>query len=104
MSMGAMRHEDPTPQRDEIAVLCREILAFVAARPDARDTLEGIADWWILENRIRREAAKVRLAVGRLVDEGLLVERRGPNGRSHYSVNHDRLDEVRARIHAGGAG
>jgi hypothetical protein len=38
-----------------------------------QDTLEGIAHWWILEQKIRNEAAKVKEALDHLVTESLVM-------------------------------
>jgi hypothetical protein len=52
-----------------------------------QDTLEGIAHWWILEQKIRNEAAKVKEALDHLVVEGLVVELQGKDSRTHYRIN-----------------
>lgn len=88
---------------DEIDMLCNEILSFLAESPGSRDTLEGIAEWWLLERDIRRETAKVRLALERLVAEGWLAGRPGADGRVHFSVNGERLPELRLRFGGRGA-
>jgi hypothetical protein len=38
------------------------------------DTLMGIVHWWMLEQNIKTETAKVKEALDRLVDEGFVVE------------------------------
>jgi len=76
---------------DEIDELGTEILAFLKENPKARDTLKGIAEWWLLERDVRRETEKIRQALARLVAAGWLVERREADGRVHYRLNEDRL-------------
>ena len=58
-------------QRSEIA---SEILAYLAEHPDAQDTLDGIAQWWLVERKIRCQTSAVEEALADLVAKGLLVE------------------------------
>lgn len=73
----------------------RNILAYLDEHPMARDTWEGIVEWWLLEREIRRQGRKVQQALDRLVEEELLVASEGPDRRLHYRVNPERREEVR---------
>ena len=70
----------------EKSQVAREILAYLAAHPDAQDTLEGIVEWWLVEQRIVQQTAAVREALAELVAQGLLVERRGHDARTRYRI------------------
>ena len=75
-----------------------DILAYLAEHPEAQDTLEGIVEWWLLEQRIKRETANVKEALADLVAKGLVLERKGKDGRSHYRVNRREAGEIRALL------
>ena len=64
-----------------------EILAYLAENPDAEDTVEGIAQWWLLEQRIQRTHAEVKATLDKLVARNLVVVHQGPDGRVYYSAN-----------------
>lgn len=75
--------------------MTHEILAYVAERPRARDTFEGILRWWLLERWTERQRREVRRAVDELVEAGFLVATRGRDGRLRYGLDPARLDEAR---------
>jgi hypothetical protein len=52
-----------------------------------QDTLEGIVHWWMLEQKINNETAKVKEALDHLLAEGLVVELKGKDSRTHYRLN-----------------
>ncbi len=64
------------PEQD----LMRSIRAYLAECPQAMDTLEGIAAWWVLRQEIRLQVASVERAVRRLVSGGILEEVRTATG------------------------
>ena len=66
--------------------VCDYILAYLAENPDAGDTLEGIAEWWLRNQMIKFEIQAVSEAVANLVAEGLIVERKGSDSRSIYKI------------------
>lgn len=81
----------PAHDRDETR---REILAYLVAHPHCEDTLEGIAEWWLLERSIERRLKDVRRVLEELVSEGLLERRSSAGGQARYRVR----DEARERI------
>jgi hypothetical protein len=64
-----------------------QILAYLSTHRAARDTAEGIAEWWLLEQRIRGVIAEVKKALAELVARRLVLERTGRDGRVHYQLN-----------------
>ena len=74
----------PANRRGPVAV---QILAYLSTHRDAQDTVEGIAEWWLLEQRLRPLIAEVKKALNELVANGLVLERRGRDGRVRYRLN-----------------
>ena len=73
-----------------------EILAYLADHPSSGDTLEGIAEWWLLERKIKHQIANVKEAIAELVTKGLVVEYKGSDARTHYRINQDKYKEIQA--------
>lgn len=61
-----------------------EILDYLARHPEARDTIDGILSWWVLEACIRKWAPKISNTVALLVERGLLEESQSADGRRYY--------------------
>jgi hypothetical protein len=70
--------DDDAALREELR---REILAFLDAHPDAADTLEGIAQWWILHQRFLRTLPALGGVLDELERTRELERVRGPDGR-----------------------
>jgi len=75
--------------------IAQDVLAYLVEHPQAQDTLEGITHWWLLEQEIARRTAEVQSALVDLVTKGLVLERRGADGRIHYRINQDKSEEIR---------
>jgi hypothetical protein len=75
-----------------------EILAYLAKHPEAQDTLEGITEWWLLEQRIRSAVADVDGALRNLVAANLLATRRCADGRTYYALNRTKEREIRRHL------
>ncbi len=80
-------------QKSETA---HEILTYLATHPEARDTLEGIVQWWLLEQKIRRQTAHVREALAELVTQKLVLECPGSDARNHYRLNRRKMKTIHA--------
>jgi hypothetical protein len=75
-----------------------EILAYLIDHPKARDTLEGIVEWWLLERAIKFQEAQVKKALAELVTNGLVIEQKGYDSKIHYRVNPSRLEEIKKLV------
>lgn len=80
------------PDKPEIA---HEILAYLAEHPEAQDTLDGIVQWWLLEQKIKFQTNVVKEAIAELVGEGLLLEYKSRDSRIHYRTNQSKSEEIR---------
>jgi Fe2+ or Zn2+ uptake regulation protein len=82
----------------EDSCLSDDVLSYLIEHGDAQDTLEGIVEWWLMEQSIVTRTAQVREALDDLVAAGLLLERRSQDSRTHYRINRHKTEEIVARI------
>ena len=61
---------DPTTEGD--ARLRALVLGYLHDHPTAMDTLDGIAEWWVLRQQIEIEVRRVLHVLTALVADGLL--------------------------------
>ena len=67
---------------DEVAAA---IVDYLTERPHAMDTLEGIAEWWLMRQRIRMNVTMLARVVRRLTERGVLEEL-GPPDEPRYRL------------------
>jgi len=48
------------------------VLDYLRMQPDAGDTLDGIASWWIARQRVQRGVEVVARALSRLMERGII--------------------------------
>lgn len=72
----------------------REILRYLSKHPAAKDTLEGIAKWWLDRQQVERSVEEVVQSVRLLVSRGLILERRTKTGRPYYHFNPAKWTEL----------
>jgi Fe2+ or Zn2+ uptake regulation protein len=80
--------------RNESAAIGREILAYLAEHREAQDTLEGIAQWWLLERYVQQGMLTVKAALDGLVARGLVLEQQGKDSRMRYGINRRKRREI----------
>jgi hypothetical protein len=80
------------PERD--AEIDRAILHYLQAHPDAKDTLEGIAQWWLLREWTERKFHQIEAGISHLVSRGLVEERRREGLPPYYRLNRTKQDEI----------
>jgi hypothetical protein len=67
------------------------ILSYMKEHPDASDTLEGILQWWLLNQTIAYQITKVQEVLDELVAGGYLIQNKETCVR--YQINRQRLNE-----------
>lgn len=90
-----MESESPKEKKAGVAV---EILSYLSDNPESQDTLEGIVEWWLLEQKIKNRTAEVKEALNELLDKGLIIEEKFSDSRPHYRVNRKKINEVRTYL------
>lgn len=70
----------------DINHVAEQILRYLEANPKASDTLEGVAQWWLMRQRLTESIVLVQGALKILEDKGLIVERRNVDGGLLYMV------------------
>ena len=87
-----MRQSMPGPEADpEVA---RQVLFYFMRNPQAADSLEGIARWRLLEERLQRSLQKTDAAVKWLVTKGYLQEIRPVGCVQLYRLDPRRQDDA----------
>ncbi|KKO20035.1 MAG: hypothetical protein BROFUL_01234 [Candidatus Brocadia fulgida] len=74
----------------------QEILAYLSEYPDAEDTLEGVAEWWLLKQKVRHKASEVKESLSELVAQGILLEHKGKDAHIYYRINRSRYEGIKA--------
>jgi len=75
--------------------IARDILAYLIDNPDAQDTLEGIIQWWLLEQKIKYQTKMVKEALEELVANGLILERKTENSNTSYRINKEEIERIK---------
>jgi hypothetical protein len=75
-----------------------EILGYLVQHPEAQDTMEGIVEWWLLEQRISCAVADVETALSTLVDKDFLAVGQRRDGRAYYQLNRAKEREIRRHL------
>ncbi len=71
-----------------------EILGYLTERPRAGDSLDGIAEWWVLSRCVEHRLAEVREALSELVQRGFVTECVLKDTTRLYRLNEDKLPEI----------
>jgi hypothetical protein len=64
-----------------------EILKYLVQHPGAKDTLEGVVEWWMLDFRLGSTAKEVKAGLEQLMAQNLVIAERGGDGRIYYRAN-----------------
>lgn len=71
----------------ELERIVAALRAHFDAHPNAADTVDGIASWWLTGSQLSVSKAVVEQALQLLVDEGFVATRRTANGTVIYVLN-----------------
>jgi hypothetical protein len=78
--------------------LFRQVLQCFARFPQRQDTLQGITQWWLMENRIEWAVTEVQAALDELVARDLVVARRTADGQTRYKINATAREAIEALL------
>jgi hypothetical protein len=81
----------PKPEEMLIAAAAETIQRYLDAHPNAADSVEGIARWWLTRQRYEEAIKIVEQALERLVAEGKVAKTTTAEGTILYSCTHLRL-------------
>ena len=84
--------------RDESLVV---ILRYLVAHPTAKDTIRGIAKWWLPKNVAQQGKRKIKENLDLLVSAGWLISRSSPQSETIYSLNENSLMEIKEFLDKG---
>ena len=91
-----MKQPKPVDPQSEVI---RLLLRYLIANPDAKDTAEGISEWWIPKQHreLRPEALEKILAS--LVAKGWIIERDVSQQEKLYALNRQVIGEIERYLH-----
>ena len=72
----------------------REILRYLTKHPEAKDTADGILEWWLRNGRMRLGKVEIEEILAVMVEKGWLIERKTGTTRKIYGISHERIDEI----------
>lgn len=75
--------------------VAEDILTYLLAHSEAEDTIEGIVDWWLLEEKIRHRKKEVQAVLDELVAQALITTRKSEDSRIRYRINNRHVNEIR---------
>jgi len=70
---------------NEIMNISKEIKNYLMAHPNAVDSLEGIAKWWLTRQQYEQAVVKVKKSLDLLVAKGVISKRRITGGKVVYA-------------------
>lgn len=79
-------------ENQNIQAVADEIISYIRKHPNAVDSVEGIASWWITRERYSTAINIVQDALNMLESSGRLLKSTTGNGKEIYSLNVEKND------------
>ena len=74
-------------ENQNIQTVADEIISYISKHPNAVDSVEGIANWWLTRERYSTAINIVQDALNMLESSGQLLKSTTGNGKEIYSLN-----------------
>jgi len=81
-----------------LSTFAKKVLAYWVDHPTAKDTLDGITDWWIRYQEFECWRPQVERALSELVTLNLVLEKKRPGLETYYELNRKSVQEIRQMI------
>lgn len=72
-----------------------DIVSYLTQKPSAKDTFEGIAEWWLLKQEINKAVDNVDQALALLELKGFVSVRHYKGQEKYYQLNKEKLQEAK---------
>ena len=72
---------------DRDKIVADRIKKYLLKHPEGKDTLEGIAEWWLDIHYIEESVEVVAHALSDLCQQGNILSEKGFNGSIYYKLN-----------------
>jgi len=79
-------NRDPKYHSSDVSDIARLIFSYLQNHPRASDTLEGIASWWVMNQRLSESIDIIQRALQQLEDRGLIIRSNARGGRTLYKA------------------
>lgn len=86
MSLSQKTSESAVMRDERLDAVMEAIEAYLARHPEAADSAEGIARWWLSAGGLDASVDEVRVALLRLIERGVVDWRHLPDGRRIYGA------------------
>ena len=74
--------------------MIQHIPHYLTEHPDAKDTMQGILQWWLPGNLVDWEEGAVQEALDELVARGWLTQRQTTPSQQLYGLNREKMEEI----------
>ena len=82
----------------EIASTANAIDRYLSTRPNASETVDGVAKWWLLRQRYEDSVEHVQLALNLLEQKGAVIKIRLSDGREMYKRSLGEISQQKQTI------
>ena len=86
------------------SAVMNEILHYLVGHPDAKDTIDGIARWWLPPNDRGSKREQVQIAIDELVARGWIIRRETTPSHVVYGLDKQHLITITSVLRKGSAG
>jgi len=80
----------------EANLVAQDILSYLLEHTAAEDTIEGIVEWWLLEEKIKRRTKEVQKALDELTRDSLIIALKSKDSKIRYRLNKRKMNKIRA--------
>ena len=77
------------------------LLGYLYSHPDAKDTAEGIENWWLRAREVNVDQRDVSEALNELVARDWLIRKENMSGHQIYGLNPTRRTELQQLLEPG---
>jgi hypothetical protein len=87
-------------RRTEESPIVQDILSYLLTHTAAEDTVEGIVEWWLLEERIKHRIKEVQSVLDELVSQSLILAHESKDSKIRYRINKRRVKRIQMIVNS----